>query len=328
VRWTLFWTAKSPAFVPKSGDFDSVKAKALMELNLVVISSPMDAMKFSRVLLFCGTMLFTALACGFGGDLSTPIPASPPPATRTLQPAEGVVPRQPRLPTLSPLVLPPTAVSESTFPAWVADFSDPILASLTGRKADIEDEFLNFDQGWFYFIPDSPKGPYYAHIEDEALLLQLPAENEKRDYWVYNPRLLRKNFALRFEFRFLESQPADTLRFQFDQSSERGVALDLSKSESWTLRWGRFAEWQSRTGTYAQFPPDSIQVLVIAKGMECTFYVDDVPLAYLPDCRPEAAVRSSPWAMTFHILAEPGHVASAALDNLSLWDLDKIPSLP
>jgi hypothetical protein len=287
----------------------------------------MDAMKFSKALLFCGTMLFYTLACNLVGGISTPMPASPPPATNSPQPAEGVVPRQPHAPTLPPLFLPPTPVAEATFPAWVADFSDPILAALAGQKPDFHDEFLNFDQGWFYFVPDSPKGPYYAHIENETLLLQLPAENEKRDYWVYNPRLLRKNFALRFEFRFLESQPADALRFQFDQSPEWGVALDLFKNEDWTLRWGRFDEWQSRAGTYAQFPPDSIQVLVVAKGTECAFYVDELPLAYLPDCRPEAVIRSSPWAMTFHILAEPGHVASAALDDLSLWDLDKIPNL-
>ena len=56
-------------------------------------------------------------------------------------------------------------------------------------------------------------------------------------------------------------------------------------------------------------------------------YLDDVPLAYLADCRTEPIVRSSPWAMTFHMLAEPGHIASAAIDNLKLWDLDKVPVL-
>lgn len=285
-------------------------------------------MKFSKALLFYGTMLFAVLACNLVGGISTPMPASPPPVTNSPQPAEGVVPRQPHAPTLPPLFLPPTPVAESTFPAWVANFSDPILAALAGQKPDLHDEFLNFDQGWFYFIPDSPRGPYYAHIEDEALLLKLPAENEKRDYWVYNPRLVRKNFALIFEFRFLESQPEDTVRFQFDQSPERGVALDFTKNQSWALRWGPFADWQSREGTYAQFPPAPMRVLVIAKGGACAFYLDELPLAYLPDCRPDALLRSSPWAMTFHILAEPGHVASASIDHLKLWDLDKIPDLP
>jgi hypothetical protein len=284
----------------------------------------MDAMKLSKALLFCGTMLFAALACNLVGGISTPMPASPPFEIQTLPPS--VAPRQPRTPTLLPLLIPPTPVTQSTFLSWVAEFSDPILAALVGQKPDFEDEFLNFDQGWFYFIPDSPKGPYYAHIEDEALLLQLPAENEKRDYWVYNPRILRENFVLSFEVQFLESQPEDTVRFQFDQSAERGVALDLTKNQSWALRWGPVADWQPRKGTYAQFPPDPIRVLVIAKGEECAFYLDELPLAYLSDCRTPPLLRSSPWAMTFHILAEPGHVASAAIDNLKLWDLDRNPN--
>ena len=282
----------------------------------------MDVTKFSKALLLCGTMLFTVLSCKSAGDLSTPMPDSQPIATRT--PLPSVMPRLPRTPTPLVLFIPPTPVVQSTFPAWVTDFSDPILAALVGQKPDFEDEFLNFDQGWFYFIPDSPKGPYYAHIENEALLLKLPAENEKRDYWAYNPKLLRENFVLSFDVQFLESQPEDTLRFQFDQSTERSVALDLMKNQNWALHWGSLAEWQSREGTYAQFPPDNIQVLIIAKDGECAFYLDHAPLAYLPDCRTAPLLRPSPRAMTFHILAEPGHVASVAIDNLKFWDLDKI----
>ena len=285
----------------------------------------MNAINFPKVFPFVGIMIFAALACRFGDDLSTTVPASPFLEIQTLQPS--VAPRQPRTPTLPPLLIPPTPVTHSTFPAWVTEFSDPILAALVGQKPDFEDEFLNLDQGWFYFIPNSPKGPYYAHIENEALLLKLPAENEKRDYWVYNPRILRKNFVLSFEVQFLESQPEDTVRFQFDQSAEQGVALDLTKDRNWVLHWGPFANWQSRKGAYTQFPPNSIEVLVIAKEAECAFYLDDLPLAYLSDCRTTPLLRSSPWAMTFHVVAEPGHIASAAIDNLKLWDLDKTSNL-
>jgi hypothetical protein len=283
-------------------------------------------MKFSKLLLFWGMLILTTLACGLGNDLSTPTSVAPPVATWTLPPS--VIPRQPRTPTSLPLLLPPTPTATATFPAWVANFSDPILAALAGQRPDFQDEFLNFDRGWFYFIPDSSKGPYYAHIQDKSLLLELPAENEKRDYWVYNPRLLRRNFVLSFELQFLESQPQDIVRIQFDQTPQQGVAFDLSKNQNWNLYWGPFSDWRSRTGTYVNFPPVPIMVLVIVKGEECAIYLDDVPLAYLADCRDKPVVRSSPWAMAFHLLAEPGHVASAAIDNLKLWDLDKVPTLP
>ncbi|MCA2002660.1 MAG: hypothetical protein LDL51_12410, partial [Chloroflexi bacterium] len=240
-------------------------------------------------------------------------------------PSPAVVPRQPRASTPTPFFLPPTPAAAPVFPAWVAEFSAPILSDLAARQPNFQDDFHDFSKGWFYFIPESPRGPYYAHIEDETLLLKLPAENEKRDYWVYNPRLLAKNFALRFEFRFLESQPEDTVRFQFDESSQRGAALDLSKSQTWTLRWGPYADWRSLEGAYAHFPPDPIEVLTIVKGLECAFYLNRTPLAYLPDCRAAPTLRSAPWALTFRILAEPGHTASAAIDELKFWDLSSNP---
>ena len=283
-------------------------------------------MKFVKPFFFLGIMAFTALACGLGSDLPTPPPVSPPAEMWTLTPS--VIPRQPRTPIPTPVLLLPTPIATATVPAWVADFSDPILAALVGQRPSIQDEFINIDQGWFYFIPESPKGPYYAHIQDESLLLQLPAENEKRDYWVYNPRLLRRNFVLSFELRFLESQPEDTVRFQFDQTADQSVAFDVSKNQTWVLHWGSLTDWQSHTGTYAHFPPEPIVVVVIASGEECAVYLDDVPLAYLADCRTEPVVRSSPWAMTFHLLAEPGHIASATIDNLKLWDLEEVPNLP
>jgi hypothetical protein len=276
-------------------------------------------MKFSRPF-FIVIMTLTVLACGLVNDFSTPLPASLPVATWT--PAPSVVPRQPRTPTPSAMFFPPTPVAAATFPAWVTEFSDPTLSSIEGQRPDFHDEFINFDQGWFYFIPDSPKGPYYAHIQDESLLLQLPAENEKKDYWVYNPRMIRRNFVLRFELRFLESQPEDTVRFQFDQTANQNVAFDLSKNQTWALNWGALADRESNTGTYSHFPPAPITVLVIAKGEECAVYLNDVPLAHLADCRADSIARSSPWAMTFHLLAEPGHIASATIDNLKLWDLD------
>jgi hypothetical protein len=279
-------------------------------------------MEFSRALPVFG-MIFAVLACRLAGGADPSFSDVLPAAAFTPSPA--VVPRQPREPTPPPFFFPPTPAAAPVFPAWVADFSDPILSDLAGRQPNFQDDFHDSSKGWFYWIPESPRNPYYAHIEDETLLLKLPAENEKRDYWVYNPRLLAKNFALRFEFRFLESQPEDTLRFQFDESSQRSAALDLSKNQTWTLHWGRFSDWQSQAGTYAQFPPEPIRVLAIAKGERCAFYLNDAPLAYLPDCRVEPTLRPAPWALTFRILAETDHIAAAALDSVKFWNLDKSP---
>lgn len=265
------------------------------------------------------------LACGAGNDLSTTPPVSAPVEILTLPPS--VIARQAHTPTPTPafLLSPPHAL---TFPAWVADFSDPILVALGGQQPDVQDDFAGLNQGWFYFIPDNSGGPFYAHIQDEALLIKLPAENENSDYWVYNPKLTRKDFVLSFDFRFEESQPEDTVRFQFDQTADQSVALDLSKSQIWSLHWGSRADWQSMTGAYDYFTPERIGVLIIMQGKECAVYINDAPLTYLNNCRTGSIARSSPWAVTFHMLAESSHTTVATIDNLKLWDLDKITGLP
>jgi hypothetical protein len=281
-------------------------------------------MKFVKPLFFSGIVIIAVLACKLGNDISTAPAVNASIETLTLPPP--IIPRQGRTPIPTATFLLPTPRA-LTFPAWITDFSDPILMALDGRRPDIHDEFVNFDQGWFYFIPDSPKGPYYAHIQNESLLIKLPAENENKDYWVYNPRLTRRNFVLSFDLQFEETQPEDTVRFQFDQTADQSVAFDLSKNQTWALHWGSLTDWQSTTGTFGYFAPERITILFIVQGKECAVYLDDVPLSYLDNCRTEPIARPSPWAVTFHMLAKPGHTAAATIDNLKLWDLDKVVGL-
>jgi hypothetical protein len=281
-------------------------------------------MKLVKPLFFLASTIMVTLACGVG-DLSPALPLNT--QTEALTVIPPITPRQARTPIPTPTLLLSTP-QVLPFPTWVTDFSDPILVTLDGRQPDFQDDFASLNRGWFYFIPDSPRGPFYAHIQDEALLIKLPAENENRDYWVYNPKLIRRNFVLSFDLQFEESQPEDTVRFQFDQTTDQSVALDLSKSQTWILHWGSRADWQSTTGTYDYFSPERITVLIVMQGEECAVYLNDDPLTYLSHCRTGSIVRSSPWAVTFHMLAEPGHIAAGTIDNLKLWDLDKITGLP
>ena len=60
------------------------------------------------------------------------------------------------------------------------------------------------------------------------------------------------------------------------------------------------------------------------QGKECAVYLNDAPLTYLNNCRTGPIAYASPQAVTFHMLAESGHVAAVTIDNVKLWDLDKI----
>lgn len=270
------------------------------------------------------TTLFI-LACGLAGTGPT-VPAEI--QTETL-PVMPVVPMRTLQPTQIPLpTFPQPAVQSTAFPDWVTDFSDPIMAVLDDQLPTMHDEFKHPNRGWFYFIPDSRINPFYAHFKDETLWLSLPAENERKDYWVYNPRITRKNFVLSFDVQFEESQPEDTFRFEFDQSADQSVALDLTKNQMWTLHWGPRNDWQSQTGTFEYLSPERIKVEIVVRGEQCAVYLNEDPLAYSSTCRTDDITRASPWAVTFHMLAVPGHTAAATIDNLKLWDLDKIPNLP
>jgi hypothetical protein len=193
---------------------------------------------------------------------------------------------------------------------------------------DYENGISVLNQGWFYIVPDSRKRPFYAHIQDGALFIKLPEGAENRDSMVYNPRLIRKNFVLNFDFQFDKTQPPDTVRFQFGQTADQSVALDLSKDKTWIFHWGVHNDWKFRTGTYDYFPPERINVMVIMRGRECAVYLNHVPLDYFDSCRPGPIVRSSPWTVSFHVLGAPGHTAVMVVDNAKLWDLDKIDGLP
>jgi hypothetical protein len=290
-----------------------------------------------------------------------------------------VIPRQPRAPTLTPTpeILLPVSTVAATFPAWVTDFSDPILAALEGQRPMFEDDFpeicIDEDQkwkvcstperrtyyqspisglalatarptldvrpdlqdgyallnkGWFFVVPESSKNPLYAHMDNGALVLRLPEGKEKKDFWIYNPRFLQKNFVIQFDLQFGETQPNDVFRFQFEQGENQGFALELAKNQTWVFEWGAHGNQQFHMGAYEYFPPEPFRVLVIAREHRCAVYLNNTPLDYFEDCRTDTNTKLSVYSTTFHILAAPGHPAVMTMDNIKFWDLDKISNLP
>ena len=165
-------------------------------------------------------------------------------------------------------------------------------------------------------------------LQNESLFVSLPEEKDNTDSMVYSPKLIRKNFVLNFDFQFDQTQPVDVFRFQFDQSADQSVALDIAKDKTWTFHWGFNNDWKSRTGIYDYFPPERINIMLIVRDTECAVYLNNVPLDYFDNCRSSPIVRSVPWAVSFHALSTPGRTASIVIDNVKLWDLDKIRSLP
>ena len=271
-------------------------------------------MRPNKVLLpFMTTILFT-LAC-IVGNLPRPIPTATPTETRT------VTLHLTRIAIPTPF---PANLNAAPIPLWVTDFADPIIVAVANRKPDFQDDF-SLNRRWLN-VMSGVVGPLYAEIYDGMLFLKLPERT--RDSILYNPKMNRRNFLLTLDLRFDHDQPDDTVRFQFDQSPDQSIALDLSNNRNWKFHWGFQDNWQSMAGIYEHFPPEHIPVTIIMRGTQCAVYLNNDPLTYLSNCRASPTFQSHQWIASFRLLRNTGRAVAVKFDNLKLWDLDKIPGLP
>ncbi|MEW6405972.1 MAG: hypothetical protein AB1649_29650 [Chloroflexota bacterium] len=275
-------------------------------------------MRFAKLLIPWACTLLIVSAC----NLPITQPQEVSTATPTARPTGFP------FPTLTPEpTLPPPTATAIPVPGWVADFSDPILKSLSDRRPTMEDEFSPYNQGWFIRNPEDIYRPYYAHVKDGALFLQLPEATGRKVLTVYNPRLRYRDFVLSFDFKFGKTEPDDILRFQFGQSADETVSLDLSKNETWTYRWTVFAGLNSEEGTYDYFSPEYLNVTIIIRGDECAVYLNHDPVQYFESCRPHPAPMLPPQGINFHLIGT-GRPLEVVIDNFRLWDLAGIAALP
>ncbi len=193
-------------------------------------------------------------------------------------------------------------------------------------QPDLQNGYTLLNTGWFYLVSSNFNKPFFAQIDNGALVLSLPNGNEKKDFWVYSQNFLQKNFVIQFDLQFDETQPNDMFRFQFEQGKDESFALDLTKNKTWTFHWGSPDNLQSRSGDYEYYPNGPSRVLILARGTQCAVYLNNVPLDYFENCRTDANIKPSMYSTTFHILAEPGHSARLTIDNVKMWDLDKMPA--
>jgi len=263
--------------------------------------------------------LISAVCSADNPPQALPASISVPTVTPTMTPA------QTRTPT--PLSIFQPNETALPFPAWIKEFSDPILVGLVGRRPEFQDDFTLLNKGWFYFMAGDTR-PFYAHLQYGTLWVGLSEKERDRDSMVYSPKLVRKNFVLRFDLQFEESQPEDHFRFQVEQSKDEIVIFDLYKNKMWTLHAGDLGGPSKMAGTYDYLAPERIIILIIMRGKECAIYLNNDPLAYLDDCRTGPVIRKSPSAVSFHTMAEFGHPAAVTIDNLKLWDLDRAPYYP
>jgi hypothetical protein len=272
-------------------------------------------MRLRKSLLSLLTVLWMQ-ACGSGSPAQSQ-------STSTTGPAETQT-RTP-LPTRTAFPTPfPTYLQTTPVPEWVTGFADPILAAVVNRKPDFQDDFSRY-RGWINIL-SGMDGYFYAERYDEMLLMRLPELTKESAF--YNPRINRTNFVLTLEFRFNHDQPDDTVRFQFDQSPDQSITFDFSNNRNWKFQWGPVEKAHFMAAIYEHFPPERVPLTIIMWGTQCAVYLNNDPLTYSSACRTLPVIQSEKWVASFRLLRDHGPVVVVNVDNLKLWDLDKIPDLP
>ncbi len=275
-----------------------------------------------------GTALALLVSACLG---NTSLPSTP--TQQSTAPTFAEFPTRPAIPTRAPtLTSTPEPLTQSTPPAWLAEFAEPILVKAANSYPSFQDDFTaQLNQGWFYLIEDNALKPYFAHLEEDALILRLPDGLERRDSMVYSPHLARRNFVLSLDFKFGKTEPNDIFRIEFKPSADQFINVDLSKNETTSIFWNLHNHWESSAGTYDQFGPALVPVVLIMNDDQCALFINHDPLGYLSECRSGGLLQPVHQALSLHLLSTTGNPATITVDNVKFWDLDKLlvrPDLP
>jgi hypothetical protein len=276
----------------------------------------LNQMKTNKLLLPVGVVILFSFACALIN-----FPQAEP--NFTVLPTETLT--ETPSPTQIPLPTPtPTYIEATPVPEWVTDFGDPILELVITQAPDFQDDFSVYRQ-WFIRL-SGVAGYTYAERYDEMLLLRLPEKTQNSI--IFNPQINRINFVLNLDLRFNHDQPNDTIRFQFDGFPNQVVSFDLSNNRNWIFQWGTQDNLQSLFGIYPHFPPEHVPVTIIMFESQCAVYLNNDPLLYVDDCRNQPAFGLDTWITSFRLIRDTKNAVVINLDNLKLWDLDKISDLP
>lgn len=232
---------------------------------------------------------------------SEPIITASPIATNTVKPIST--------PTLTPTRTPRPTSTATPLPSWVTDFSEPILAEISKHPPTIQDDFNDNSGGWV----QAPYCDRFSEMKlaDGELNFICTAERTKMAY---------TNFVLELDTRFLRGSSDSRFSIYYRKHYNFVVYLDGNLAISW------YNEPLKNIPGEAYANLRTNHILIIVKGNQYAFYVNNIPVYYFEDTR-----YFTREAISFDASQHPMYDANypkVALDNLKIWDLEKIPNLP
>jgi hypothetical protein len=227
-------------------------------------------------------------------------------------------------PTATATPIPPTATATTRpsptatpLPAWIKDFSAPILNALANRPADIQDDFSKGQLNWNLstYNPGVDCSKTTETISNGRL--QLKTGPDMGCYAQANHNIDLSNYVLQLDV-------------DLSRLSPEYKASIILKSQNLTLRsdgtWGVVScPFQScffsEQGKVALDLAHPVTVMLISFGGRYAFYVNGVPVHYS-----ERSVISTD-GLRLDVAGEGGTPSSnniGEFDNLKIWDLYKI----
>ena len=203
----------------------------------------------------------------------------------------------------------PTATSSSE-PDWVADFSGPILAAIKDREPDFQDDFSIDTKRWY---PVSLGDFDY----EKTLLIEGGVMQLNEGYGISN--------------YYFQNKPDIVMQFDVLQPVD-GISINPSfffrhftRTDSFVLTLHPGGNWEVQlhnetydTGKF-NLHGQTTQVIMIVDHTQIAYYINGIPVAYYDEPR-LLDIRNDDKRYF--------DCSECVVDNVKVWNLDKIPDLP
>jgi hypothetical protein len=229
-------------------------------------------------------------------------------------------------PVATATLIPPTATATTRpsatatpLPAWVTDFSTPILNAIANRPPVIQDDFSTRQTGWsFQVYKNDPS----LNCSNTALTvsngrLQLKSGPARDCYAIAALTAVMSDYVLQVDVDLSRLSPSQNTYISF---LRRNITLHSDGS------WGIVSCqpqpcYNSEEGQVPLDPAQPVTIQMISYGTRFAFFINGLPVHYS-----ETGGNENSYSVNFSV--DGGNTSSsrniAEFDNLKVWDLYKV----
>ena len=214
----------------------------------------------------------------------------------------------------------PTATA-TPLPAWVIDFSGPILNAIDGRIPDFEDDFAGLPYVWNLSVynPGIDCSNSLAGIYNEVVGLKAdPGCYAKADL---SSGIKMTNFVIQVDIDFKQSDPDYKVGIGMWNNQD----LSMSSAGEWSIYGFPTGEqgYVIRDGTIKINSTGPVTINYITFGSRNAFLVNGIPVEYFD--------KSVPGYNHYFGISVTGQGVYSnnmvEIDNVKIWDLNQVPGL-